>query len=74
MVLFAVPKEEYKIGMMTGVWNRRVEIGKEEVIMLSPSVITHQVKAFDLTVEVAADSSIVSTRALLYSVILFKWL
>lgn len=55
-------KEEYKIGMMTGVWNRKVEIGagKEEVVMHSPSIISHQVKAYDLTVEALTDTSIVS--------------
>lgn len=57
--------------MMTGIWNRRVEIGKEEVVMYSPSLITHQVKAFDLTIGVASDSTIVSKKVV-YNLLLGK--
>lgn len=47
---------------MTGIWNRKVEIGKEEVLMHSPSLITHQIKASDLKIEIASDSSIVRLK------------
>ncbi|XP_065224532.1 phospholipase DDHD2 isoform X2 [Planococcus citri] len=53
-------EEEYKLGMVTGLWNRRIDVGSEEVIMHNMSLITHQVKCSNVTIEVASDSSIPS--------------
>lgn len=46
--------------MMTGKWGRKLEIGNEEVVMHNASLITHQKKCLNMTLEIAADSSVVS--------------
>lgn len=46
--------------MVTGLWNRKVDLGSEEVIMHNMSLITHQIKCANVSIEVASDSSIVS--------------
>lgn len=53
-------EEEYKTGMITGIWNRKIELGNEEVIMLSPSVFIHQLKSLNMTIDLTSDSSVPS--------------
>ncbi len=48
--------------METGEWNRKVEVGNEEVILHNSSLITHQIKCVNVTLEMAADSSSVVSR------------